>query len=96
MEDKNKYYFFRELSNQDNLENGKTFHAAGLVINFYCQLESPNVSGKDMSVKYIHPYRGTLECVWMSVSEVELFEVDFWEWEKLMSFYNNTFKDRVT
>jgi hypothetical protein len=41
-----KYYFFRDIDNEGNLDNGKTYHAAGYVKNVNCELDKPNDSGK--------------------------------------------------
>jgi len=76
-------YFFRDLEHGDNLLNGKTYHAAGIVDSLYCKIGVPNPSGKDLSVTFLNPFEGTLTSAWRALSEVELFEVDEWEWEQL-------------
>lgn len=78
--ERNKYYFFRELSNTDNLDNGLSFHSAGLVDKIYSE---DNVSGKDISVTYFHPFSGETVSTWLSTNEVELFEVSEFEYEQL-------------
>ena len=83
-----KYYFFRDINHEDSLFEGKTFHAAGYVTQFYCELGKPNKSGKDLSVTFIEPFEGTVTGAWRSLDEVELFEVAEWEYNELVKAYS--------
>ena len=80
-------YFFRDIEHGDNLLNGKTYHAAGIVDHMYCVIGLPNPSGKDLSVTFIEPFEGTLTSTWRALGEVELFEVDQWEHEQLSKMH---------
>lgn len=82
-----KYYFFRDIHNEDNLLNGKTFHAAGYVEKLYCEL-GPNRSGKDLAVSFFEPFEGTVTSAWRALNEVELFEVDEWEYKQAVKKYD--------
>jgi len=82
-----KYYFFRDRGNEKNLEEGKTFHAAGYVEKFYCELDKPNRSGKDLIVNFFEPFNGTITSTWRAIKEVELFSVNEWEYKLLVKNY---------
>ena len=82
-----KYYFFRDISTEGSLLNGRTFHAAGIVDRLNCELGKPNKSGKDVSVTFFDPFYGCFASQWRSLVEVELFEVDQWEYEEIQSVY---------
>ena len=84
-----KYYFFRDLNNEDNLLDDKTFHAAGYVNKLYCDLKETNPSGKDASVSYFDPFQGQIISTWRALSEIELFEVEQWEYENLIKTYDS-------
>ena len=83
-----KYYFFRDLLHHDNLLDGKSFHAAGYVEKVFVDFNSPSFSGKDLSVRYIDPFRGSIETAWRAFKDVELFEVDKLEYTGLMEIYD--------
>ena len=83
-----KYYFFRDTDNESNLLDGKTYHAAGYVEKLYCEIGEPNRSGKDLAVSFFEPFEGTITSAWRASDEVELFEVDEWEYEQLVKSYN--------
>lgn len=84
-----KYYFFRDLDNQGNLEDEKTYHAAGLVAQVFEKAESPSFSGNDLSVRFFEPFKGCVSSAWRAFSEVELFEVDEWDYFWLVDNYND-------
>ena len=82
-----KYYFFRDTDNESNLLEGKTYHAAGYVDKLYCELGKPNRSGKDLAVSFFKPFQGIITSEWRALDEVELFEVDEWEYKQLVESY---------
>lgn len=82
-----KYYFFRDIEHSDNLLNGKTFHSAGYVEKLYCEIDKPNISGKDVAVSFFEPFEGTITSAWRSLDEIELFEVLENEYLDLVSQY---------
>lgn len=82
-----KCYFFRDLEHQDNLLEGKTFHAAGYVDEFFCEIGNPNVSGKDVVVCFFEPFEGTIMNTWRALDEVELFEVTKEEYDEVVERY---------
>jgi len=49
-----KYYFFRDIDNEINLSEGKTYHAAGYVEELFCELDKSNYNGKDLSVSFLN------------------------------------------
>src|SRR5574343_466526 len=63
--------FFRDKSNEGHFDEGRTFHAAGIIVGSYLP---SNGSGKDYAVKYFHPFKGTVEYQWRSADEIEVFE----------------------
>lgn len=77
------HYFFRDIRHDDNVLDGKSFHAAGVVSKIYCDLNTGNPSGKDLSVTYIEPFSGNVAHEWRALDEVELFEVEREEYTKL-------------
>lgn len=80
-----KYYLFRELGHKANLENGRSFNASGLA-----ELINENSeSGKDLACTYINPFTLSLEYYWLSTNEVELFDVEDYEIQELLKFYEN-------
>ena len=84
-----KYYFFRDIDNEPNLLDEKTYHAAGYVEKLYCQLGKPNQNGKDLEVIFFEPFEGTITSAWRSLDEVELFEVDEWKHKELVDIYES-------
>jgi len=76
-----KYYFFRDLDNQANLKDVKTYHAAGIVNKVYSEVETSN--GKDLEVTFFEPFEGAVTNAWRAHSEVELFEVNEQEYNRL-------------
>lgn len=85
--EKNKFYFFRDLEHQDNLLDGKTFHAAGYVDELFCEIGKPNASGKDVVVCFFEPFKGTIMNTWRALDEVELFEVTKEEYDAVAERY---------
>jgi len=83
-----KYYFFRDKDNESNLLDGKTYHASGYVEKLYCELGKPNRSGKDLAVSFFEPFQGNITSAWRALDEVELFEVDEWEYKQLVDSYD--------
>ena len=79
----NKFYLFRDLSNNENLEDGKSYHAAGYVGEQY----EPTRSGKEFAVVFFNPFTATVQAEWRESKDVELFEVDFDEWAELVKAY---------
>lgn len=82
-----RYFFFRDLDNESNLLDGKTFHASGIVKQVFNEKENANGS-KDLSVFFLEPFKGTITNAWRTYSEVELFEVSEDEYKQLDSIYN--------
>ena len=83
-----KYFFFRDIDNESNLLNGKTYHAAGYVKKLYCELGKPNRSGKDLAVSFFEPFEGTITSAWRALDEVESFEVAECEYKQLVKSYD--------
>ena len=79
-----KYYFFRDLDHEGNLLDGKTYHAAGFVKELFCEIGEPNPSGKDLAVCFFEPFTTTITSAWRALDEVELFEVEEWEYNNLV------------
>lgn len=82
---KMKYYFFRDLNHEDNLSDGKTYNAAGIVDKVFNTKET--LSGKDLSVTYLNPFTCEVISTWRTYSEAEVFEVSKWEWENADKYY---------
>lgn len=84
----NKFYFFRDLDHEANLDDGRTYHAAGYVDKLFCELGNPNSSGKDVSVVFMDPFTG-FECrQWRAINDVELFEVSKFDYQQLIDKLN--------
>lgn len=83
-----KYYFFRDIDNESNLLDGETYHVVGYVEKLYCEIGKPNRSGKDLAVSFFEPSQGTITSAWRALDEVELFEVDEWEYKQLIESYD--------
>ena len=83
-----KYYFFRDIDNESNSLDGKTYYAAGYVEKLYCEIDKPNTSGKDLAVSFFEPFKGTITSAWRALYEVQLFEVHEWEYKQLVESYN--------
>lgn len=77
-----KYYFFRDLTHEDNLQDDVSFHAAGLVEKVFNTKEDSD-KNKDLSVMFFDPFTGEFTNAWRAYFEVELFEVEEWRWEEL-------------
>jgi len=75
MSKRKKKYHFRDLDNESNLKDGKTFHAAGIA-ELFSPLGEPSQCGKDVSVTFIHPFTNIKEKQWRSFDEIELFEIN--------------------
>ena len=84
-----KVYFFRDLGHNENLEDGKSYHAAGIVDRLFCEIGKPNYSGKDLSVSYVHPFNFTVQREWRSLKDVELFMVEQHEYDCLEILIRN-------
>lgn len=84
-----KYYMFRDLNHGDNLLEGRTHHSAGVVDKVYGDIENPLKSGKDLSVKYLHPFEGYIVDSWRAFSEVELFEVHQYEYDNMQKVFED-------
>lgn len=80
-----KYYFFRDIEHEGNLENEKTYHSSGIVDKVFNRKETP--SGKDLSVTFLSPFECVITSAWRTYSQVELFEVQKNEWENANEFY---------
>lgn len=74
---------FRDLEHRDNLLDGRTFHAAGIVHSI-CSVDS--YSGKDINVEYIDPFTLDIINTWRATKEVELFEVPQYLHERCIDF----------
>lgn len=81
-------YLFRDVDNNPNLSNGKSFHAAGYVKLINSQFDDPAASGKDMVVCFLDPFEARVITEWRAFSEVELFEVDVYEQLALIDKYD--------
>lgn len=77
----NKKLLFRDLNHEENLENGLTYHAAGMID--YVSPNKGNGSGKDYSVIYIHPFELYVIRAWRSEDEIEIFEVDSYTYQSV-------------
>lgn len=88
-----KYYFFRDLDNESNLDNGKTHHSAGIVESVHCELNKQNYSGKDFVVLYFSPFEGIFKREWRSLDEIELFEVSEHEYRYIIIEYLKLIND---
>jgi len=69
-------YFFRDKDAASNLENGMDFHAAGIIVDDIAEPFIRSASGKDVAVKFLHPFTGTVECCWRAFDEIEIFPAD--------------------
>jgi len=83
-----EYYFFRDVDNNGNFINDKSYHSAGYVEKLYCEIGSPNESGKDAAVTFFDPFDAVIIRAWRSLEEIELFIVDGDEYENLVECYN--------
>ena len=83
-----RYYLFRDLDNESNLSEGKTYHAAGYVEEMYCELGKPTESGKDVVVVFFEPFEGTINRSWRTLDELELFDVSECEYNELVKYYD--------
>lgn len=79
-----KYYFFRDLDNNSNLDGITSFHAAGIAI-LNTEIDEPTPSGKDIVVKFFEPFNARVETCWRAFNEVELLEVIEEEHKRLSS-----------
>ena len=71
------YAFFRDLSCGPNLLLGRTFNAAGIVVERH---GSRSGDGRDLTVMYINPFTAGLAYAWRRDNDVELFPVSYDEW----------------
>jgi len=71
-------YFFRDKDHCSNLENGMDFHAAGIVVDDVdpTSIAHPTLSGKDVSVLFLHPFTGEVEHCWRAFEDIEMFLCD--------------------
>ena len=79
-----KYLMFRQLSNEANNKEGRSFHAYGIVDEIYSEVAIP--SGKEISVTYFNPITLQIERPWMNNADIEMFEVDKWEYEAFQEY----------
>lgn len=85
-----KYYFFRDLDNEANLSDGMSYHAAGIVEKVFCEdFDTPTTNGKDFSVLFLLPFDGTIYRGWRAINEVELYEVDYYTYNYVVSNYDD-------
>ena len=78
------FAFFRDKSCAANLSDGRDYYAAGIVTERHNQ---GSVSGKDLVVTYLNPYTGYVESAWRADGEIEIYEVDEWNWNALRERY---------
>lgn len=80
-----KYYMFRDLDNEANLEDERTYHAAGLVQKIHTV---DSKSGKDVSVIFLDPFTGCVIKTWRATKEIEIFEVDSDMYKNMQSIFS--------
>lgn len=80
-------YFFRDLDNQSNFSDGKTYHSSGIA-ELYSKIGSPANSGKDVSVLYLDPFTGEVRYTWRAFHEIELFEANDFEHERMKKTFD--------
>lgn len=80
-----EFFFFRDLTSEGNLKNGREYHAAGIVVARY---GTNSQSGKDVAVTYLNPFNCCIENAWRSDNEIEIYEVDEWEWKIVKDRYD--------
>lgn len=78
-------YFFRDLEHCKNSDGAKSYHAAGVVVAFFSPIGSPCFSGKDVSIRALHPFNGWVESAWRSFGEIELFEAEQYDYEQALA-----------
>jgi len=77
----NKRYFFRDLSHDENLSNGLSFYAAGIVVDIV-DMNGACESGKHLVVEYICPF-GSKCREWRSIDSVDLIEAGTYDYAAL-------------
>ncbi|MEO9849218.1 MAG: hypothetical protein ABJF65_00205 [Reichenbachiella sp.] len=82
-----KYYFFRDIDNEPNLLDDRTYHAAGYVESVISEIEKPSDSGKDLAVVFFQPFEGTFNYTYRSFDFVELFEVEKHKYDSVVEDY---------
>jgi len=73
-------YFFRDVDNEGNLENGVSFHGAGIVEHF---------NKNDIVVTFIDPFTFKKCTERRTLDEVCLFEVQNCVYDELKQKYEN-------
>jgi len=84
MSEENKFEFFRDLRHEDNLEDGKSHHSAGIVLERHA-INSP--SGKDLLVQYLDPFNLAVITCWRGDDDVELFDGTEHDWKEAKRSY---------
>ena len=77
---------FRDLDNRSNIENGKSYHAAGIIVNITPQTTTS--SENNTLVKYINPFDGLIETAWRTYTEIEVFNIPELEYDLLCKRYD--------
>lgn len=86
-----KYFAFRDLDHSENLRaNWLTNHAYWIV--YSVSEDAPQKSGKDLAVVYFCTFSCSVERAWRSLDEVELFEIEEYERDTIMSKLNEVEK----
>lgn len=80
------YAFFRDISSTENVADGREHHAAGLVLE---RANYNSLTRRDVTVMYLHPFRGTVQRKWRSDSAIEIYEAGEAEWKHLMEVYQS-------
>jgi hypothetical protein len=63
--------FFRDIESGPNHQNGKEYHAAGIVLE---KVADGCGSLKDMTVMYLNPFTGDVEYRWRSTNHTLVYE----------------------
>ena len=82
-----KYYLFRDKKHDDNYEDGRSYHAAGVVDKEFNKPEDTD-NNKDLSVIHMNPFTHEVIRQWRAHFEVELFEVEYDVWIGVSSRYD--------
>lgn len=80
----NRFEFFRDLTSGANCHEGREHHAAGIILSRY---DTNSASLKDLSVMFMDPFSGEIKTAWRADGEIEIYQVDEWEWQSLKDRY---------
>ena len=80
----NLFAFFRNLTSERSLNEGREYHAAGIILSRH---NTQSESLKDLCVMYLDPFSGHVERAWRADGEIEIYPVDEWEWKSLKERY---------